>query len=281
MSSPLVSTWSATEPMSLSLNARTKDLAPESRTRIPSSAQRYYMQPRLGSICGSEVSSSLHKKVNLSEQDDIPKGGQNLGLEDEGKPDGRAETTVPKPSKASKRARSLSVPPHSSMIHIPARQSPRLVKKRAAALERMLRERVSGNFAPIPIKSRKNARRRSVDLVLNDLPALSEDPASYNSNTRDCRFHLPTTIEDRLAIRAAMTPTMFQLQKKGGEGSVMWNPDASYMEAHQKCLREYYKFEMVQEADSSSSEFLVVLTLLPWYGNISDFRNSPNWPEGW
>lgn len=180
-----------------------------------------------------------------------------------------------------KPARSNSCPSRSSIRNTPIRHSPRLIKKRAAALETMLRERFFGNFSPAPIRFRTTSRRLDIDPRSEDLPALSEDPAIYHSNSEDCRFHIPSTTEDRLAIRAALTPTLFRLQKKGWRGSVVWNPDASYMEAHQKCLGEYYSSELTKDPNLSPFDLCTVLTLLPWYGKISNFRNSPNWPKGW
>jgi hypothetical protein len=283
MSSPTTLTWSATEPMALSLAAEMEDLSSSLTTRIPSSAQRYYNQPRVSGFSGSPKSPRHQPRGNLTKSDPLARRQQRLGQEDDQKENDKgAQSAKPKwQSTGSKLLKLPSAPPKWSIIHVPIRQSPRLVKKRAAALESMLRQRVSGNFTRAVIKRRKNAKRRSIDSISDDLPALSEDPASYNSNTKDCRLHLPTTTEDRLAIRAALTPTLFRLQKTGWQDGVVWNQDASYMEAHQKCLREYYKFTKTKKPDSSPSDLPAILTLLPWYGRIGDFRSSPNWPDGW
>ena len=119
-------------------------------------------------------------------------------------------------------------------------QSPRLTKKRAATLQKLLQERSLGISKPPETDSRKTLRRHSTTSMANALPALSEDLTRYDSNPADCRFYLPSTIEDQQAVRAAMTPTLFRLQKRGWRGGVVWNSDASYMEACQKCVEAYY-----------------------------------------
>lgn len=281
MSSPVTSTWSATEPMSLSLSAPMADLSPSSTRRIPTAAQRYYAQPRIGSTSNSGISPVHESAASLTERTDLAKGREPLEDEHEQKHDGQGEDTDEKQSRTKNQPMPISVEPLVSVKRSPTRHSPRVVRQRTAALGRMLQERLFTEFSPPIIKYRKNSRRLRVELMSDALPLLSEDPASYNSSTDDCRFHLPATIQDQLAIRAALTPTLFRLQKKGWSGSVVWNPDASYMEAHQKSIREYYKFEVMKDPDLDPSDLPPVLTLLPWYGRVSDFRKSPNWPEGW
>lgn len=274
MSSPTASTWSATDPMALSLTPQKAHLSPNPTERVLSAAQRYYAQPRVGNLSSFAILPTCHTWISLTDANDRAKESQPLGGEAEPKHGGNGEDETPKKhlrtSRKRKRARSNST-----------RQSPRLIRDKTAALERMLRERLDGDYLPPVIKTRKNARRESVNSMSDIPPAMSEDPTSYNSSAEDCRFHLPQTIEDRLAVRAALTPTLFRLQKKGWCGSVVWNPDASYMEALQKCLHEFYKFELTKKAELSPFNLGFVLMLLPWYGKISDFRNSPNWPEGW
>lgn len=273
MTSPSGTIWSATEPMPLSLNAQMADLSPSPAKRIPSAAQRYYTQPRVGSSSGPAVPPTHHTRVEVTTDAVLIKEKRLLDAENEQKIAGKGEETPKKRSKMRKRQKSFSISP--------SRHSPRLIKQKTAALGRMIQERFVGDFPPASTKAHKTPRRHSVDSISGALPALSEDPASYKSDMKDCRFHLPTTVEDRLAIRAALTPTLFRLKKKGWDVSVVWNPDASYMEAHQKCLQEYYRFELTKKPDLSPFSLPVALTLLPWYGKISDFRNSPNWPEGW
>lgn len=265
-------TSSATEPMALSMTARMADLSTSPRRQIPSAAQRYYTQPRIGNLGGSVIPPTHKTKAELEMGDALAKGRQLLQAEDEKVNEGKGESAPKKASRKRKRRRPMSLSP--------SRHSPRLIKQRSAALQRMLREHLAG-VPPTPMKRGKPPRRRSVDVISDTLPALSEDPASYNSNPEDCRFHLPSTAEDRLAIRAALTPTLFRLKKKGWEADVVWSPDASYMEAHQRCLQEYYKFELARKPDMSPFDLPAVLTLLPWAGRISGFRSSPNWPEGW
>ncbi len=256
------------------MTAGMADLSTSPTRRIPSAAQRYYTQPRIGNLAGSATSPTHPTKVELEVRDALAKGAHLFEVGDQKKTnESKAETPPKKQSRKRKRGRPLSLSP--------SRHSPRLIKQKTATLHRMLREHLAGNVPPTINKARKMARRRSVDSISDNLPALSEDPASYNSNREDCRFHLPTAVEDQLAIRAALTPTLFRLKKKGWEGDVVWNPDASYMEAHQRCLQEYYKFEMTRKPGMSPFDLPAILTLLPWNGKISDFRSSPNWPEGW
>ncbi len=271
--SSAMSTWSATEPMTLSLTAGMADLSTSPIRRIPSAAERYYTQPRIGNLGGLAIPPTYQTKVELETRDALMKGRRLPEVEDQKMNEGKGETPPKNQSRKRKRGRPMSLSP--------SRHSPRLIKQKTAALQRMLREHLAGNVPPPINKPRKMPRCRSVDSISDNLPALSEDPASYNSNKEDCRFHLPTTIEDQLAIRAALTPTLFRLKKKGWEGDVVWNPDASYMEAHQRCLQEYYRFETSRKPDLSPFDLPAVLTLLPWNGKISDFRSSPNWPEGW
>ena len=268
-----MSAWSATEPVTLSMTARMADLSTSPTRQVPSAAQRYYTQPRIGNLGGSVIPPTHQTKAKLEIGDALVKGRQLLQVEDEKVNGGNRETPPKKQSRKRKRRRPTSLSP--------SRHSPRLIKQRTAALQRMLREHLAGSVPLTTMKRGKGPRRRSVDLISDTLPALSEDPASYNSNTEDCRFHLPSTVEDRLAIRAALTPTLFRLKKKGWDGDVVWSPDASYMEAHQRCLQEYYNFELARKPDLSPFDLPAVLTLLPWTGKISDFRSSPNWPEGW
>ncbi|KAF7514341.1 hypothetical protein GJ744_000111 [Endocarpon pusillum] len=264
---------SATEPMALSMTARMADLSTSPARQIPSAAQRYYAQPRIGNLGGSVIPPTHKTKVGLEIGDALAKGRQLPEAVEEKVNEGNGESAPKTPSRKRKRRRPMSISP--------SRHSPRLVKQRTAALQRMLREHLAGSVPPTTTKRGKMPRRRSVDLISDTLPALSEDPASYNSNSEDCRFHLPSTAEDRLAIRAALTPTLFRLRKKGWDADVVWNPDASYMEAHQRCLQEYYKFELVRKPNLSPFDLPAVLALLPWTGKISGFRSSPNWPEGW
>lgn len=257
------------------MNARRADLSNSPTRRIPSAAHRYYTQPRIGNVGGSAISPTHRIEVELEMGDALAKGRRLLQVEDQKTDEGKVEVPPKKQSRKRKRGRPMSLSP--------SRHSPRLIKQKTAALQRMLREHLAGNVPPASSKPGKipRRRRRSVDFISDTLPALSEDPASYNSNPEDCRFHLPSAVEDQLAIRAALTPTLFRLKKKGWEGDVVWNPDASYMEAHQQCLQEYYNFELTRKADLSPFDLPAVLTLLPWSGKISDFRSSPNWPEGW
>ncbi len=198
--------------------------------RIPNAAQRYCRQPRIGSSSRSAMPPAHHTRVSLTQGEDSAEGRQTHDEEREQENDGRREGTLKKQPKARKRPRSISGPARSSIPRSPIRQSPRLMNTRAAALERMLRERLLGNLSPPTMKSRKSRGRLSVDFMSVDLPALSEDPACYSSSIEDCRFHLPITIEDQLAMRAAMTPTLFRLQKNGWRAGVFWSPSASYME---------------------------------------------------
>ncbi len=250
---------------------------------IPSAAQRYYAQPRAGNVPATASTIGHHKSIGLTESSDLAEGRRTVGYKTVRTRADKGEETSKKRSKTRKLkkwSRSTSIRPASS-ADFPVRQSQRLIKKRAAALEILLRERLIGSLPPPMIKSRNRSRQFDSDPMSSILPALSEDPASYHSSPADCRFHLPTTIEDRLAVRAALTPTLFRLQKKGWRGVVVWSPDASYIEASQICLEAYYKFELLKRPDLSLFDLPSVLTLLPWYGKIRDFRNSPNWPKGW
>ena len=249
------------------------NLSPSLTSRIPSAAQRYYAQPRICKMSSSATSPTYRAKVEHKTSDTLAKGRQGVNSQSEQKDNDNSKITPRKQPRTRKRP--------SYIPATPTRRSPRLIRQHTAALERMLREGLAGNTSPAFIRSCKRSKRRHVELMSNALPSLSEDPASYKSNTEDCRFHLPVTMEDRIAIHAALTPTLFRLKKKGWDGSVVWNPDASYMEAHQKCLQEYYRFELMKKPDLSPFDLPVILTLLPWYGKISDFRNSPNWPKGW
>jgi hypothetical protein len=281
MSSPAVLTWSATEPMTLSLTAQKAHIPPNATRSILTAAQRYYAQPRTGSSFKIVTTPAHQPSVSPLGQHDLAKERQTLANEHDQENRGKAQGPSKKRPKTRGRPSAISGPALSLAGHAPIRQSPRLIEKRTAVLERMLRERLCANYAPPPTKSEKKTRRRTLETITGTLPTLSEDPAIYSSDKDDCRFHLPTTTEDRLAIHAALTPTLFRLQKKGWHGSVVWSPDASYMEAHQKCLQEYYKFESTKQPGLSPFELPVVLTLLPFHGKINDFRNSPNWPEGW
>jgi hypothetical protein len=79
------------------------------------------------------------------------------------------------------------------------------------------------------------------------LPALSEDPADYNSGEGNCRFHFPTTIEDMLGIGAALTLSYNILaaeervarERRLESGLVI-------LEAQQKCFQEHYNFELTK-----------------------------------
>lgn len=281
MSSPELSTWSATEPMSLSMTSQIVDLSPLTMKRIPSAARRYYTQPRIGNYFRPAISSTNQASISLAGRDGLVRksaaANNGCGKQNGGKGEGTSnkQPTRRKPAKPRSGA-SLSL-----VTNTPTRQSSRLISQRAASLEKILRQRLVRNISPVRIRSRKTPRRLGVDLMTEPLPALSDDPACYLSNTEDCRFHIPITVEDRLAIGAALTPTLFRLQKKGWRGNVVWNPDASYMEAHQKCLEEYYRCELMKDPNLSPFDLPTMLTLLPWYGNISNFRSSPNWPKGW
>jgi hypothetical protein len=272
MSSSVLTLWSATEPMPLLLSAQAADDSAPIMKSIPSAAQRYYAQPRMGNSSSSATPFADQDLPRTGRRDDLMEARPSLEAKVSRKVHNKGVGKAKEKSKA-RRGSKLS----SSQ---PTRQSPRLIPKRITSLQRMLRERLAGELSPKVTKSRRPPRKYCLRTFSDALPALSEDPARYNSHTDDCRFHLPSTNEDRFAVRAALTPTIFRLKKKGWHGSVVWNPDASYMEAHQKCLQEYYNFELMK-ADLSPLDLPAVLTLLPWYGKISDFRNSPNWPKGW
>lgn len=273
----------------MSLNDEMADTTSTTTKGIPSAAQRYYTQPRVGNVPATVSTVAPHRSIELQECTGLAEGRQILGDEEERKRVGKGEERHRKGSETRKtsktwnsRKRSRSASNRStSSAHFPIRQSQRLIKKRAAALEKLVRERLFGRPLPSAIKSSKRSRQFDTATIPYPLPALSEDPTTYNSSPADCRFHLPTTIEDRLAVRAALTPTLFRLQKKGWRGVVVWSPDASYIEASQVCLEAYYKFELLKRPDFSPFDLPSVLTLLPWYGKIGNFRNSPNWPKGW
>jgi hypothetical protein len=250
--------------MTLSFNTEMPDKHRDVTNRIPSAAERYYAQPRTGSFPSTPKKPGHSKSVSFTEWENA-RAGQTFSDEHDQDHVGKVEGTPTKISRPKRRPRSLSVP---------TRHSPRLIPQRIAALESILRERLSATWSQTKTKSRKTPRRRLVKSMSETLPRLSEDPLTYN-------FHLPVTLEDRIAIRAALTPTLYPLQKKGWHGEVVWNSDASYIEAHQKCMREYYKFERTKKPNMSPLDLSPVLILLPWYGSISDFRESPNWPEGW
>jgi hypothetical protein len=279
-----MSTCSATEPMMLSLKPLTSEMAalsPNSPTRIPSAAERYYAQPRFGNVPVTASTSEHRTSVNLTGRDDLAEGQRTLKERQEVERDDCGKRTTKKQSRARRPPGSNFVAASSTAAGCHTRRSARLINKRAAALEKVLRERLLGVTSLPTLHAGKKARRLVVDPVCDALPALSEDPTSYNSNPADCRFHLPSSIEDQLAVRAALTPTLFLLQKKSWRGGVVWNPDASYMEAYQICLQAYYKFELWKRPDLSPFDLPSVLALLPWYGKIRDFRSSPNWPKGW
>ena len=272
MSSP---TWSATEPMTLFLSAQMPPFVPSPTRQIPSAAERYYAQPRTGSSSASAMQSAYHNGIAARTTEALVTAKQECQQFDAEMPDKSThrDGATPKRSRKRKRQRSVSISP--------SRQSPRLIKQKTAALDRRLRERLAGELQPTPGTAGEDPRRETDTSLSSPLPALSEDPARYNSDMNDCRFHLSATIEDRLAVRAALTPTLFRLRKRGWDVDVVWKTDASYMEALQKCWKEYYQFEVAKRPDLSPFSLPAVLMLLPWQGKISDFRNSPNWPEGW
>jgi hypothetical protein len=259
--------------MTLSLYTQMAYLSPSPSKQIPSAAERYYSQPRIGSLSGLAMQSAYQNGVEV--RTTVVPRNQESQLLDAGylNQTTRKGGTMSKRTKTRKRKRSFSISP--------SRHSPRLMKQKTAALGRMLHERLAGELTFTTGIAGENPRRHTINSLSTSLPALSEDPASYNSDAKDCRFHLPATMEDRLAVRAALTPTLFGLRKKGWDVNDVWNPDASYMEALQKCLQQYYQFEAAKKPDLSPFSLPAVLTLLPWRGKISDFRNSPNWPEGW
>jgi hypothetical protein len=271
MSSP---NWSATEPMALSLNAPMPPFVPSPTRQIPSAAERYYAQPRTGSSPASAIQSAYHTSIAVRPEALVtaePECGQlDAEMPDKGT---HRDGVAPKRSRKRKRQRSVSISP--------SRQSPRLIKQKTAALERRLQECLAGEMPATSDAAGEDLRRDIVTSLPSPLPALSEDPARYSSDRHDCRFHLAANIEDRLAVRAAMTPTLFRLRKRGWDVEIVWRTDASYMEALQKCLHEYHQFEAAKCPDFSPFSLPAVLMLLPWQGKISDFRNSPNWPEGW
>ena len=254
--------------------------SPNTTKQIPSAAQRYYAQPRVGNVLVAASTSEHHQSAYSTERNDWVEERRTSGEEHQVE-SGSDEKTAKKWSKARREPRSTSVAPLSTTAGCRTRQSARLIKKRAAALENVLRDHLLKMSSSPTLTARKKSRRLSFDSLNDALPTLSEDPTSYGSNPADCRFHLPLTIEDRFAVRAALTPTLFRLQKKGWHGSVVWNLDASYMEAYQKCLQAYFEFELSKRPNLSPFELPSVLALLPWYGRIRDFRNSPNWPNGW
>jgi hypothetical protein len=248
---------------------------PSPTRQIPTAAERYYSQPRTGSSSVSAMQSAYHNGIAGRTTEALVTGEQDcqhFEAEIQNKST-QGDGATPKTSRKRKRQRSVSVSP--------TRNSPRLIKKKTAALDRKLRERLAGGSPTTPGMAGQDPRRETVTSLSSPLPALSEEPAHYNSDMNDCRFHLSVTIEDRLAIRAALTPTLFPLRMRGWDEEVIWKPDASYMEALQKCLQEYYQFEAAKRPDLSPFSLPAVLMLLPWQGKISDFRNSPNWPEGW
>ena len=240
---------------------------------IPTAAERYYAQPRVGNRLPSAARTSLDCiDKNPEDQSSWPPEFNMQAVLETATGDRNEKRAAAKKSPI-KRRRILASGP--------TRQSPRLFSRRIAALHNHLRDHLAGLISRdfMANKHPKGCNKN----ITETLPALSDNPRTYDTCSKDCRLHLPATIEDQLAIRGAMTPTIHGLKmlSPGWSSDVVWNKGSSYVEAHQKCLEDFHGYELTRKHNLVPFDMDGVLILLPWYGRISDFRSSPNWPSGW
>lgn len=232
---------------------------------IPTAAERYYAQPRFGSTAGQRHQSRNPVKADPASSPIREEFGNGMDNEDE-----QEATPVRKKRKLG------------WIQSSPVRHSERLIPRNIEEMQNLIRKRL----AVVVTKGEKIitfSEMQNRSLYNPDKPLLSDHPQDFHTTRDDCRLHLASTIEDRLSLRGAITPTIYNLkaQLPGWRGDFRWNPDSSYIEILEKCMLDFYDFALTKVPELDPMDLPDMIALLPWQGKISDFRSSPNWPSGW